>query len=126
MQNVPWRKSFAFFEHCEAITKLLCCKMAGNLIFINFKHFRCNTAKLFHRNTNVHAICKTFPPWNILHLKYCPRSHKSTTRYSLFGNLSRTKTYPGIFNISLSISIAHQLTYISRFSVCHLHYNNVH
>ena len=54
-----------------------------------------------------------------------PRSHKSVTRYSLFGNLSRAKTYPGILNISLSISIAHQLIDILKFNVCHFHYNSV-
>jgi len=37
-----------------------------------------------------------------------PRSHKSAKRYSLFGNCYRAKTYPGILNILLSISIAHQ------------------
>jgi len=37
-----------------------------------------------------------------------PRSHKSAMRYSLFGNLSCAKTYLGILNISLSISIAYQ------------------
>jgi len=48
-----------------------------------------------------------------------PKSHKSVMHYSLFGNLSRTKTYPGILNISLSIFIAHQLIDILKFSVCH-------
>jgi len=38
----------------------------------------------------------------------------------LFGNVSSVTTYPGIFNISLSISIAHQSIDISKFSVSHL------
>jgi len=42
--------------------------------------------------------------------------------YSLFGNVSCAKTYPGILNISLNISIAHQSIDISKFNVCHLHY----
>jgi len=50
------------------------------------------------------------------------RSHKITMRYSLFGNVSCTKTYPSILNISLSISIAHQSINVSKFSVCHFHY----
>jgi len=41
--------------------------------------------------------------------------------YSLFGNVSSSKIYPGILNISLSISIAHQSIDILKFSVCHLH-----
>jgi len=52
-----------------------------------------------------------------------PRSHKSAMHYSLFGNLSHAKTYPGILNISLGTSIAHQLLDILKFSICHLHYN---
>jgi len=50
------------------------------------------------------------------------KSHKGVTHYSLLGNVSHTKTYPGILNISLSISIVHQSIDISKFSVCHLHY----
>jgi len=42
--------------------------------------------------------------------------------YSLFGNVSHAKTYPGILNISLSISVAHQSIDISKVSVYHLHY----
>jgi len=38
-----------------------------------------------------------------------PRIDKSATRYSLYGNHSHAKTYPGILNISLSISTAQQL-----------------
>jgi len=33
-----------------------------------------------------------------------------------------TKTHPGFFNTSVSISIAHQLIDILKFSVCHFHY----
>jgi len=51
---------------------------------------------------------------------HCPRSHKNVMPYSLFGNVSRTKTYPGILNILLSISIAHQSIDILKFCVCHL------
>jgi len=49
------------------------------------------------------------------------------TDYSLFGNVSCNKTYPGIFNISVNTSIAHQSIDIMKFSVCHFHYvANVH
>jgi len=42
--------------------------------------------------------------------------------YSLFGNVSCAKTYPGILNLSVGISIVHQSIDISKVSVCHLHY----
>jgi len=54
-----------FFVHCEAITKLLCHKMV-----MNFKHFKCNTVKLFCPNTNVHTTREPFPLRNTLHLRY--------------------------------------------------------
>jgi len=43
------------------------------------------------------------------------------TCYSLFGNVSHAKVYPGVLNISLSISIVQSID-ISKFSVCHFHY----
>ena len=46
-------------------------------------------------------------------------SHKSVMHYSLFGNVSNAKIYPGILDISVSISIAHQSIDISEFHVCH-------
>jgi len=42
----------------------------NGLTLLNFKQFMYNTMKLFCRNTNVHAIHETFPPRNILHLRY--------------------------------------------------------
>jgi len=46
----------------------------------------------------------------------------SAMHYSLFGNVYYTKTYQSILNISLSISIVHQLLDILNFSVYHFHY----
>jgi len=43
------------------------------------------------------------------------RSHKSVMCYSLFSNVKP-------INMSVSISIAHQLIDISKFSFCHFHY----
>jgi len=37
-------------------------------------------------------------------------------RYSLFSNVCHTKIYPGILNISLGISIAHQSIDIAKLS----------
>ena len=50
------------------------------------------------------------------------KSNKNAICNRLFGCVSHTKTYPGIFDISVSICIAHQLIDISKFSVCHFHY----
>jgi len=49
-------EKFRVFAHCEAIAKLLRWKMA-----VTIEQFRCNTAKLFRRNTNVNAIRETSP-----------------------------------------------------------------
>jgi len=59
-QNVPRRKSFAFFAHCELIAKLLRRKMA-QFVFINFKHFKCNTAKRFRRNIRMYIQYAKLP-----------------------------------------------------------------
>jgi len=45
----------------------------------------------------------------------------SVMRYSLFGNVSHAETDPGILNVSVSISIAHQLIDTSKFNVCHFY-----
>jgi len=48
----------------------------NGLILLNFKQLKCNTAKLFRWNTNVHAIRETFPPRNILRLRYVSKHLK--------------------------------------------------
>jgi len=50
------------------------------------------------------------------------RNHKNVLHYSLFGDVFHAKTYPGVLNISMSISTAHQSIDILKVSVSHFHY----
>jgi len=78
------------------------------LSFLNLKVHICNLLKV--------SFSKAFvSPFQAAHH---PRSHKSVMFYSLFNNVCHTKIYPGVLNISLSISIAHQsIDTVSRNSV---------
>jgi len=51
------------------------------------------------------------------------RSHTSMMCYSLLGNVCCAKTCSGIFNIPVSISIAHQSIDALKYNFCHFHYN---